>query len=194
MRRCELLSIRQDHRERIRSFYAWVNGKAATCAYSKTCTGHTCTQEVDFTDVIVKDVMVTGLADDDIKKEVLGWTELDHKGVLDTVAFIEGKEMARDSLDQRSTTSAAISSYKVAQKLPTKPARTRCDSCHIDMERHFWSRRQGKMIERSLCLTCWQKANPRRPKQKPKGALTDNTKDGKYNKTGRGRQCPPDGS
>ena len=52
------------------------------------------------------------------------------------------------------------------------------------MERHFWSRRQGKMIERSLCLTCWQKANLRRPKQKPKGALTDNTKDGKYNKPG----------
>ena len=47
VRRSELLSIRQDHGESIRSFYARVNGKAATCAYSKTGSGHTCTQEVD---------------------------------------------------------------------------------------------------------------------------------------------------
>ena len=37
--------------------------------------------------------MVTGLADKDIRKEVLEWGSLYEKNVNDTIGFIEAKEM-----------------------------------------------------------------------------------------------------
>ena len=59
---------------------------------------------------MVKDVLITGLADDDIRKEILGWAELDQKNVQETVNFIEAKEMARDVLTKQSI--GAVSTYK----------------------------------------------------------------------------------
>ena len=126
-------------------------------------------QNVDFTDVLVKDVLISGLVDDDIKKEVLGWTELDNKSVQETVAFIVGKEMARDALAQQPMTSATVSSYVSVKRRDFKnqdiskhKARTKCKECDVEMDKHSWSKRQGKMIEHSLCLVCWKKANPPR--------------------------------
>ena len=91
VRRSELLSTLQDHGEAIRSFAAKLKGKAATCAYTVNCTKHGCDQRINFTDVIVKDVIVAGLVDDEIRKDVLGWTELDQSSVDQVVTFIEGK-------------------------------------------------------------------------------------------------------
>ena len=42
--------------------------------------------------------MVTGLADEDIRKEVLGWESLEKKNVNETIGFIEAKYMARDEV------------------------------------------------------------------------------------------------
>ena len=66
-------------------------------------------------DVIVKDVLVAGLVDDDIRKETLGWSELDDKTIDQTVTYIEGKEMARDALLSK-TTNAGISAHKAKSK------------------------------------------------------------------------------
>jgi len=79
VRRSDLLAIRQRGVESLRSFYARIKGKATTCAYSVQCTSTTCTQKVDFTDIIAKDVMISGLVDDEVKREVLGWHDLDEK-------------------------------------------------------------------------------------------------------------------
>jgi len=38
VRRSDLLSVRQDHSESVRAFFARINGKAITCAYKKTVT------------------------------------------------------------------------------------------------------------------------------------------------------------
>ena len=83
VRRSNLLAVKQDHSENVRSFYARINGKAATCTYTMNCPSNTCQQRVDFTDMIVKDVLISGLSDDDIRKDVLGWSELDTKNVKD---------------------------------------------------------------------------------------------------------------
>ena len=69
------------------------------------CPGADCNLQVDFTDEIVKGVLVSGLSDDDIRKEVLGWSELDTKTVKETVTFIESTEMARDALTKQIQTS-----------------------------------------------------------------------------------------
>ena len=88
VRRAELLGAKQDHGEAARSFYAKVKGKAATCSYSIACSGEECTQVNDFTDVMVKDVVISGLVDEDVKKEVLGWSDLANKTLDQRIACI----------------------------------------------------------------------------------------------------------
>ena len=111
VRRSDLLSVNQCDGESVCSFYARIKGKAATCAYSMECTSTTCTQLVDFIDVIAKDVFISGLAGDEVKREVLGWHDLDNKTAEETVTHVEAKEMARDALNKHFTT-GAISAYK----------------------------------------------------------------------------------
>ena len=69
--RADLHSTKQRDGENARSFYVRIKGKAATCAYTIQRLSHTYTQTVDFIDVIVKDVMTAGIADDEVKREVL---------------------------------------------------------------------------------------------------------------------------
>ena len=94
-----------------------MKGKATTCPYTATCCNATCTQENDFTDIIVKDVFISGLVDDEIKKDILGWVDLDVKAVDETVSFVEAKEMACDVMN-KPPLNATISGYK---KGHTKP-------------------------------------------------------------------------
>ena len=66
VRRADLLGIKQDHSESARAFYAKVRGKASTCSYTIECTSATCSQVIDFINVMVKNVLISGLADEDI--------------------------------------------------------------------------------------------------------------------------------
>ena len=161
VRRSELISTKQDHGEGIRSFVAKLKGKAATCAYTMKCSSTTCTQIINFTDIMVKDVMVAGLVDDDIRKDVLGWADLDDKSVNETINFIEAKEMARDALTKYLVnTAAGISSYKSKPKMgKTKSERKTCKDCNVAIDKYTWSRRASKMIECTRCLNCWKKFN-----------------------------------
>ena len=71
------ISVKRSDFESVQSFFARINEKALTCAYTIDCPSNTCTQRVDFTEAIVKDVLIIGLIDDDIRKDVLGWADLD---------------------------------------------------------------------------------------------------------------------
>ena len=148
VRRSELLSMKQDHTETTRSFFARINGKATTCAYAVDCTSDTCQQKIYFADIIVKDVLISGLADDDIKREVLGWAELDQKKVQDTVTFVEAKEMARDALSKQSV--GAVSTYKREVNIPGSKEMMKCKRCKINTAKFVYSKRQQKMIECTL--------------------------------------------
>ena len=94
VRKTELFSLKQDRGQSIRSFAAQVKGKAHTCAFSKQCGATGCTQDVDYTEDIVKHVLLAGIVDEDIKREVLGLEGLDLKSLNDTISLIESKEMA----------------------------------------------------------------------------------------------------
>jgi len=52
--RADLLALHQSDGENVISFYARIRAKAETCAYNIKCSSATCTQTVDFTDVITK--------------------------------------------------------------------------------------------------------------------------------------------
>ena len=107
VRRSELLNLSQDVGEASRAFLSKIQGKAATCDFKIKCKEPCCSDSsnlVDFTAVVVKYVLVNGLADIDIRREVLGWKSLDFSSLVDTVAFIEQKEMARDAFKGEAAT------------------------------------------------------------------------------------------
>ena len=137
-RRNEVLNLTQDQGETTRAFSSRIKGKASTCAYTKDCTG--CNTAVDYSDDIVKDVLIEGLYDMDIKREVIGWTDVDAKTVEETVSFVEKKEMARNAMNDHSNVTA-VSTYKkqgkpeknVVKEKP-KSAKGHCPDCNVEIE------------------------------------------------------------
>ena len=53
--------------------------------------------------------MVTKLVDDDIRKQILGWGNIDEKDINETIGFVEAKKMAHDDMTQ-SAVDATVSS------------------------------------------------------------------------------------
>ena len=105
--RSDLLQLRQDHDEPFRNFAARVRGKAEPCAFKATCK---CGENVDYTDHVIKDVLISGISDLDIRRDVLGTIDIITSDVKDVVALVEGKEMARNALPTPGL--SAISTFK----------------------------------------------------------------------------------
>jgi len=108
------------------------------------CPSDTCNQKVDFTDAIVKDVLITGLIDDDIRKEVLG--RLRYKGCKRD--FIEAKEMACDALVKQST---AVGITSQRQKVVTTNQQLK-QTCKVEIDKLVWNKRLHKMYRLSSLL------------------------------------------
>ena len=101
VRRSKLLSTKQEPGQLFREFFANVRASASTCDYSVPCP-HACCREnetIDYTSRVVKDILVAGIVDDDIRKDVLGHARLDSLTDKDIVAFVEEKEMAKNACD-----------------------------------------------------------------------------------------------
>ena len=118
VRRQNLMALKQDHGESFREFYANVKSAAATCAYTIKCP-HACCDanaNIDYTSMVVKEILVAGIADNEIRKDVLGWSELDDKGDKEVVKFVEEKEIARNAWAGKATGAAGISGFKKAHR------------------------------------------------------------------------------
>ena len=114
--RTELLQLRQERDEPFRAFTARVRGKAETCAFITKCE---CGKNVDYTDHVIRDVLLNGISDPDIRREVLGTEDVLKTPVNDVIALVENKEMARNALP--SSTLSAVSSFKRQQDPPKDP-------------------------------------------------------------------------
>ncbi|XP_068678617.1 uncharacterized protein [Montipora foliosa] len=114
--RTELLQLRQERDEPFRAFTARVRGKAETCAFSTQCE---CGKNIDYTDHVIRDVLLNGISDPDIRLEVLGTKTVLQTPVNDVIALVENKEMARNALP--SSTLSAVSSFKRQQEPPKTP-------------------------------------------------------------------------
>ena len=93
--RAELVRMQQEREESFRAFAAQVRGNAETCAYITKCI---CLREVDFTDSIIRDVLIAGIADLDIRREVLGTRAILERVVNDVISLVDGQEIARNAL------------------------------------------------------------------------------------------------
>ena len=111
--RTELLQLRQERDEPFRAFTAKVRGRAETCSYS---TARTCGRSVYYTDHVIRDVILNGLYDTDIRREVLGIAEILEKPIKEVIALVETKAMARNALP--SPTLSAVSSFQRLKKSP----------------------------------------------------------------------------
>ena len=110
--RSELLEMKQQRDEAYRAFSARVRGKAETCGYvtSSRCQ---CGQSnsVDYTEHIMRDVLVAGIYDAEIRRDILGIESILDKSINDVVGLVEKREMARDAHPLTASTSA-VSSFK----------------------------------------------------------------------------------
>jgi len=114
--RSELLDMKQLRDEAFRKFASRVRGKAETCEYTIDVTCGPCnrTSNVNFTDHIMRDVLLAGIYDADIRREMYGIDNILQKSVNEVIALVEKKEMARDAHSAAST--SAISSMKQQKK------------------------------------------------------------------------------
>ena len=128
--------MHQAHGQPIRCFDAKVKGKAQVCAFANESTNGNCTQTIDCTKDIVKYVVVSGIAYEEIKKDVLGHADLDSKSLNNTISFIENKEMAARAMSTAGSSSdfnMAVhqqGKQKLSKNLEIKLAtKTKCKTC-----------------------------------------------------------------
>jgi hypothetical protein len=162
--RAEFVQMQQSRDELFRAFAARVRGKAETCAYGIDCT---CGLTVDFTDQMTRDVLIAGIADMDIRKEILSTQGVLEKPLNDIIACVESKEMARNALPQHPVTAALSSFKKGATDQANVPQdakkKSNCPSCHQVFSiytRNVSGRWNYK--PHALCLECFRAQRGRR--------------------------------
>ena len=85
--------MQEERDEWFRAFAVRVRDNAETCAYITKCT---CLRE--FTDSIIRDVLIAGITDLDIRREVLSTSAILERAVNDVISLIESNDMARNAL------------------------------------------------------------------------------------------------
>ena len=113
--RAELFKMNQSGDEAIRTFAARVRGKAETCAFT-TSVKCDCGKDVkaDYTEEVIKDIILAGISDLDIRRDALSMPEILDKTTNDIVGIVESREMARNATPL--TAVSAMSSYKQSRQ------------------------------------------------------------------------------
>lgn len=121
--RVQLQNITQDRDETVRAFCARLRGQAGVCRFlkSKTCP---CNREVevDYSDEIIRDALIRGLADEDIRLDILGQCRQDLT-LDETLQIVEAKESGKRSAGMLTNTAVsmnAASSYKKKSNIQQK--------------------------------------------------------------------------
>ena len=179
VRRAELMQLRQAPDENFRTFAAKVKGKAETCAF-QTSAKCECGKPVvaNYTTETVKDVLLAGISDLDIRREALSLTDIPKKSVNDLISFVEGREMARNATPSAHSLSA-LSSYRKGSASPHQGPSTAhqsttavhktstCPDCKKKFQ-VFKQRPNGSFNSKPFtkCLDCWR-ACRRKPDEPP---------------------------
>ena len=182
--RSELDSMVQDPDEPFRTFAARVQGKAETCefttAYSGKCPNVDCQRDYTgityYTDERMRDVLLNGIADVDIRREALSCNDILQRSINDVIAFVEAREVARNANPTMGVSS--VSQYRrqlkqpPAQSRPDPPARSLspttadkaktepCPDCGVTFNlftkksRGWWNKKPH-----TRCQACWKKRN-----------------------------------
>ena len=180
----DVLDMRQKRDQNFRSFAAMVRGKAETCAF---VTQNLCdcgrNNNVDYADKIISDVLISGIYDVEIRREILGIDGVTDRSVNDVISLVEKREMARDA-NMVSIDSSAISAYKQEGKKVqehikfTRPPPGFSKHCPVNREKmipcpqcgvNFCPFSEGpnewNTKPHAVCISCFRlRRNPRRQK------------------------------
>ncbi|GFN92669.1 hypothetical protein PoB_001917500, partial [Plakobranchus ocellatus] len=91
--RLQLQQTTQDRDEPVRAFSARLKGQASVCQYNIPCK---CGAQLSYSDQKVRDTLIVGLADEDIRLDVLGQADQE-MSLEETIRFIEAKESGKRS-------------------------------------------------------------------------------------------------
>ena len=183
VRRTKLLSMRQEPGQMFREFFANVRATASTCDYTIQCPHACCSDRdpIDYTSRVVKDILVAGIADDEIRKDVLAHPQLDEKIDKDIVKFVEEKEMARNACQATSRMEInSLSGYRKKSRDQTREdtnnklsLKGKCQKCGVEIALYI-RYRSGKMNKDSFthCLKCFRLE---RDKTDKKGSESQNS-------------------
>ena len=175
----ELLSLKQQHGESARAFTARLRAKAQTCAFQVTCSKSGCDTVIQYTDAIVRYVLLAGLSSAEIAREVLGTVDIDGKSLTDTLTLIESKERAVRATASSSEAGAVagMSAYRAANASKktsdfdaTRPKETiPCGTCGKETPK-FGRGRSGRRMVLKLCNDCFQAKKKARESPKDSAA------------------------
>jgi hypothetical protein len=168
--RAELMQLTQGNDELFRTFAARVKGKAETCGFT-TSAKCLCGEivQADYTEEAIRDVLLAGISDTDIRREALSMDNIQSKTVNEVIAVVEGREMARNATP---TSLSAMSTYKRGRAPPPKlqaptaadrPKRVPCPDCgkpYLPIR----ERPSGgvNIIPYKQCIDCWRATAKRR--------------------------------
>ena len=183
--RSELAAMRQDPDETFRTFAARVQGKAETCEF-KTAYHTNCSEcqtvlngEVYYTDEVIRDVLLNGISDMDIRREALSTDGMQTKPITEIIGFIETRETARNA--NPSSNVSALSEYRKSnrdtnsKRQPRNTAFTpsifdqsltaKCPDCNNPFNLYTKKARGWNRRPFTKCESCWKKSNSSPPKQ-----------------------------
>ena len=182
--RTELFYMKQDHGETVLAFSSRALGKARNCKLTVRCPHNT---DVDYSEDMVKQVVLAGMSDDEIKRKVLSTPGIDDMSLNDTIAIIEMEEMASRSMSDHPTTvlnQASSTSYKKRISSSDRRLQTKgkCASCSTEFLIHRIKKQAGKediLLTDKFCKSCWQKrCEARRGNSKRSSSTPDNNEAG----------------
>lgn len=153
--RVQLHNLKQDRDETVRAFAARLRGQAKICQFTKTkkC-AHNEDVQIDYSDDIIRDTLIRGLADMDIQLHILGQCN-QNLTLEETIVMTEAKESGKRSasiLTTNTTVSTnAASAYRQStkQKFVSKPNVNSNDNqpktCnHCGQRFHGWRKHERK--------------------------------------------------
>ena len=151
-----LRSMVQDNDESIRSYLSRLKGAANVCNLTVSCTCQT-SSTVSYADQEILHCLVKGLADEDIRRQVLG--VVDVMDLDTTVKFIEAKESGRKAgafLDSSEVGLNKMTSYRQVQKQNLVDTRAKPDELKEEARCKYCNRKghgakPGLSVKREKC-------------------------------------------
>ena len=169
--RAELLKMHQLDDENFRAFAARVKGKAETCGFS-VVSDCDCGKQItaDYTNEAIRDVLLAGISDLEIRREALNFEELQQKSINELISFVERREMSRHATSEK--TLSALSTFKKQKNRPStsgqqsqqQNSQTRlCPQCKVKFK-PFKRGRHGAFNKKAytVCYDCWEKNKRKR--------------------------------
>lgn len=172
VRRATLLQTKQDPGEPVRQYVARLRGLANVCQWTKTgsCSSPSCsgTVALDYTEDIIKLVLLNGLTNEEIK-EVLRATDIDTKTLSEIVNLVDSKETASFAL-MTDNLRVAASGYKKTVQGQTRreslstaqdhvvKGKMKCNfRCQYGSMTPQFGKVSGNLNEFKMCFSCWKK-------------------------------------